>query len=118
MQINLKTQAELVNASIDCLVVPVFESKTLSGTAKAVNQASAGALRKILQMEDIKGKVGQTLLIPRLNGLKAGRVLLVGCGESKKCAPTDFSKIVTGTLAAVKKKPIASTQRCFLVILV
>ena len=58
------------------LVVPVGEGRTLGTTAKAVDAASAGALSALLKRGDLAGKLGQTLLVHSLTGLKAERLLL------------------------------------------
>ncbi len=63
------------------LVVAIGEGRKLSETAKAVDLASKGALSAVLKRGDITGKPGQTLLLHSLPGLKAERVLLVGCGK-------------------------------------
>ncbi|MGA4599951.1 M17 family peptidase N-terminal domain-containing protein, partial [Ectopseudomonas hydrolytica] len=63
------------------LVVAIGEGRKLGEAAKAVDQASNGALSAVLKRGDIAGKPGQTLLLHSLPGLKAERVLLVGCGK-------------------------------------
>ena len=59
------------------LVLPVGEGRKLGASAKAVDDASKGALSAVLKRGDIAGKVGQTLLLQGIAGLKAERVLLV-----------------------------------------
>ncbi len=63
------------------LVVAIGEGRKLGIAAKAVDLASNGALSAMLKRGDIAGKPGQTLLLHSLPGLKAERVLLVGCGK-------------------------------------
>ncbi|MDR6715485.1 leucyl aminopeptidase [Pseudomonas hunanensis] len=63
------------------LVVAVGEGRTLGAVAKAVDQATEGAISAVLKRGDLAGKPGQTLLLQNLPGLKAERVLLVGSGK-------------------------------------
>ncbi|MGJ8669078.1 MAG: leucyl aminopeptidase [Oceanococcus sp.] len=65
-----------------CLVLGIFERRKLSAPAQLVDQACNGALQNILDSGDIDGKTGQTLLLQRLEGVAADRILLVGCGKS------------------------------------
>ncbi len=65
------------------LVLPVGEGRKLGASAKAVDDASKGALSAVLKRGDIAGKVGQTLLLQGIAGLKAERVLLVGTGKDE-----------------------------------
>ncbi|EKT4467502.1 leucyl aminopeptidase [Pseudomonas putida] len=63
------------------LVLAVGEGRKLGDIAKAVDQASNGAISAVLKRGDLAGKPGQTLLLHSLPGLKAERVLLVGSGK-------------------------------------
>ena len=63
------------------LVVAVGEGRKLGNIAKAVDEASNGAISAVLKRGDLAGKPGQTLLLHSLPGLKAERVLLVGSGK-------------------------------------
>jgi len=63
------------------LVLAVGEGRKLGEIAKAVDEASNGAISAVLKRGDLAGKPGQTLLLHGLAGLKAERVLLVGSGK-------------------------------------
>jgi len=62
-----------------CLVVGVFENKKLSPSAKALD--NKGDITAALKSGDISGKPGSSLLLRKLDGVQAERVLLVGLGE-------------------------------------
>ena len=62
-------------------MLAVGEGRKLGDIAKAVDQASNGAISAVLKRGDLAGKPGQTLLLHSLPGLKAERVLLVGSGK-------------------------------------
>ncbi len=82
------------NHSSQCLVLGVYTGAKLSKAAKAINKASASAITRLLKRGDIEGKAGDALLIPHLEGVKADRVLLIGCGGSKKLTRTDAQKLI------------------------
>jgi leucyl aminopeptidase len=63
-----------------CIVVGVYAGRKLSASALALDKASRGALREVLRRGDMEGKAGATLLLYRLAGVAAERVLLVGLG--------------------------------------
>ncbi len=82
MQLVVKTVAA-ASVKTATLVVPVGEGRQLGAVAKAIDLATEGALAAILKRGDLVGKPGQTLLLHNLPGLKAERVLLVGCGKEE-----------------------------------
>lgn len=84
------------------LVVPVGEGRKLGETAKAVDAASAGAISALLKRGDLSGKLGQTLLAHNLPGLKAERVLLVGCGKEAELSDRQLRKLITATQGVLK----------------
>lgn len=74
---------DLTTTATDCAVVLYFDKRTLSDTAKTLDQASNGALRKLLQLEQATGKAEEAFLLRSPEGIKAKRVLLVGAGDPK-----------------------------------
>ena len=83
------------------LVLSVGEGRTLGATAKAVDDASNGALSAVLKRGDLAGKVGQTLLLQGLAGIKAERVLLVGTGKDA-LSDRAWRKVAAGVLNVLK----------------
>ena len=53
------------------LVVALGEGRKLGAAARAVDEASGGAISTLLKRGDIAGKQGQTLLLHSLPGIKA-----------------------------------------------
>lgn len=84
------------------LVVAVGEGRKLGATAKAIDQATDGALSAALKRGDLAGKAGQTLLLHQLPNLKAERVLLVGAGKESELSDRQFRKIVTAAYGVLK----------------
>lgn len=94
----------------DCLVLPVWMKAVPGDAAKLVDKASDGALSRILRSGDLEGKVGETLLVHGLQGSKARRLLLIGCGDAGKLDARNYRKIVQASLKALEKTSAASTH--------
>lgn len=112
MEFNIKTTTP-ENTKTACIVVPIFESNKLSDAAAALDKASEKAISKILSKGDIKGKVGQTLLLHNIPEIKAERVLLVGCGKSMDMSETDFKKVCTAVATELNSLG-AKESTCYL----
>ncbi|MEN5240735.1 MULTISPECIES: leucyl aminopeptidase [Pseudomonas] len=84
------------------LVVPVGEGRKLGNIAKAVDQATDGAISALLKRGDLAGKPGQTLLLHSLPGLKAERVLLVGSGKEEALGDRAWRKLVASVAGVLK----------------
>jgi leucyl aminopeptidase len=84
------------------LVIAVGEGRKLGETAAAVDNACAGALSALLKRGDLAGKLGQTLLVHNLAGLKAERVLLVGSGKDAELSDRQLRKLIGAAHAVLK----------------
>ncbi|MCR8923290.1 leucyl aminopeptidase [Dasania sp. GY-MA-18] len=108
MTVNFKTLAQPELHKTDCLIVPVLTGGKLSAAAKSVDQAGHNNLTQLLKRGDIAGKVGDSLLLPQVRGLKALRVLLLGCGDGKNISTADFKKITSTLLEQLNNAGIKS----------
>ena len=84
------------------LVIAVGEGHKLGETAKAIDNASAGAISALLKRGDLAGKLGQTLLAHNLPNLKAERVLLVGSGKEAELSDRQLRKMLTAAYGVLK----------------
>lgn len=73
--------AAIPNLSTSCLVLAVHEKGNLPSLTAEADKLCKGALSKIIRNGDISGKTGSTLLLQGQEGLRAKRILLVGCGK-------------------------------------
>ena len=89
-------------AKTGCLVLAVFAGGNLARAAQAADKAAAGALRRVLAQGDLAGKAGSTLLLHKVPGLAAERVLLVSLGERKEFGVPHFREAVRGAATALK----------------
>ena len=94
-------------AKTGCLVLAVNAgaspaSATLTRMTQVADKAAAGALRRALAQGDLAGKAGSTLLLQKVPGLAAERVLLVSLGERADYGVSAFRDAVRGAAAALK----------------
>ncbi len=67
-----------------CLVIGAFENAPLHGSAELVDQASSGELQQLIKSGDVNTGWKETTLLHGLKGVKAKRILVLGCGETEK----------------------------------
>ena len=67
-----------------CVVVGVFDGGKLSKAAQVLDKAAKHALSDLIARGDMSGKSASTLLLHKLPGVVAERVLLVGLGKASE----------------------------------
>lgn len=107
---------EIVNGDIatcetECLVVGIEPDGQLSPSAATLDSAAQGYIADIVGDGDIQGKTAQTLLLQKVPGVTARRVLLVGLGKSDERNDRNYRKIVKSAMAAIKS--IKATSAVF-----
>jgi leucyl aminopeptidase len=93
------------HAKTGCLVLGVYKTGSvpaLTRPAQAADRAARGRLREVLAQGDLSAKAGTTLLLHKVAGLAADRVLLVGLGEQKSFGEAAFRDAVRGVATALK----------------
>ena len=123
MEVVAKAITNPETVSSPCLVVPIFSAATtaksgskktasskLSKVAKQLDQATNGVIQQLVTRGDGSGELGKTLLIPSVTGIKAERILLVGCGSGKALSAADFKTLVNKTLTALEQGQINSSH--------
>ena len=93
MEFNVKVSPPVKTRSA-CLIVAVSEPRKLSTTGQLLDKASKGSLSKIIRRGDMDGRSGQSLLLHNLPGIRADRVLLIGCGKEADMNATIFIKTI------------------------
>jgi leucyl aminopeptidase len=68
----------------DCVVVGVFEKRRLTPEAVQLDQSASGYLSDVVKQGDMDGRAGQQLLLPKVPGVSAARVLLIGLGKERE----------------------------------
>jgi leucyl aminopeptidase len=78
------TAGGLDQAPTGCIVAGVYEGGALSPSASEIDGLSGHAVRDALSRGDLAGDVGSVLLLGRIPGVAAERVLLVGLGKERE----------------------------------
>lgn len=100
---NYSAQQAAINPSADCLIVGVFEEKTLSPSAVKINDISQNYLSRLVESGEVSGKLGETTLLRHLPNITAERVLLVGCGKAGELLnERQYKQLIQKTVQALK----------------
>ena len=81
------TQDPAIQLAASCIVVSIDDKGQLSGAAESINQVAEQYLTDIFDSGDFSGKTGETLMLIKVPGITAQRLILVGSG---KTAVIDF----------------------------
>ncbi|MGX5673078.1 leucyl aminopeptidase [Thermomonas fusca] len=101
-------QTAPVSTPVDCIVVGAFADGSLTPAAQALDAASSGRIRTLLERGDVSGKTGKTALLHDLGGIAAPRVLVVGLGDAGKFGVPQYLKAVGDAARALKTGPVAT----------
>ena len=96
------------SANTACLVVGLFKDGALAPSAARIDEASGGAIRRVVAGGDASGKPGTATTLFALPGVAAPRVLVVGLGESGKLDAGAFHRIAHEAARALKGLPVDS----------
>ena len=94
MEYNIKSGSPVKQRSA-CVLAGVYESRKLTPAAQALDDAGAGFLSGLLRNGDMDGKIGQSLLLHKVPGCAAERLLLLGCGKQADLDDRQYRKIIT-----------------------
>jgi len=107
MSLQFSLSQELpATSSAPCVVVGLFEDG-MSAAAQRIDDASQGALKRLVASNDLSGKIGATQLLFALPDVTAPRVLVVGLGETKKFDAARFARVNADAARALKGVPVA-----------
>ncbi|QRX81274.1 leucyl aminopeptidase [Glaciimonas sp. PAMC28666] len=104
MDFSIKTpdaKTSIATLKSGCIAVGVFENKKLTPEAQALDKS--GEITAALKSGDISGKPGSTLLLRKISGSAAERVLLIGLGPEGEIS----DKVIS--MAALCVARVAST---------
>ena len=108
MNISVKN-ITIASHPTDCHVVAIYEGNKLTESAKQLDQAAQGYIKTVLKRGDMTGKANQTLMLHDVAGLKAKRVLLVGCGKPKSLSAQQYRKLVATVAEQLQQYRIKDT---------
>ncbi len=102
MQFQVKTGAASQQRTA-CAIVPVFSGGDLPSAARSLDKAGGGLITRAIRNRDIKGEVGDVLLLTHTGDLPCERILLVGLGTKAKLDRRAWRKAVRSALATVAR---------------
>jgi leucyl aminopeptidase len=104
MEFSIK-QASPEKLKSGCVVVGVFEGGKLSASAQVLDKAAKHVISDLIAKGDISGKASSTLLLHKLAGVAAERVLLVGLGKANQLDNKTSLDILRATFTALNGTP-------------
>jgi len=86
-----------------CVAVGVYESRKLSLPAELLDKAAGGHISELLRRGDMEGKAGNTLLLHKVPGIEADRVLLVGLGKEREFLEKEYRAAIATTVRTLNE---------------
>jgi leucyl aminopeptidase len=91
----------------NCILVGVFENRELGRAATDIDKASKGYLTNLVRQGDISGRLGSSMMLTSVPGVRAKRVLVLGLGKSSEFNVTAFRRATAAASAQLKNGRIA-----------
>lgn len=87
----------------DCAIVGVYDKGTLSAAAEELDKRIGGRIARLVKRGDLRGKMGDLVLLADLTGAPAERVVVVGLGGRNAFKRKQYRKALASALAAVAR---------------
>jgi len=98
------TQTPVVDLASSCIVVSIDDKGKLSSAAESIDQVAEQYLTDIFDSGDFSGKTGETLLLIKVPGITAQRLILVGTGKTADgISAKNYIKVADAAASAIKK---------------
>ena len=101
MDLIAKTVSNPTTHRTDCLVITIGSKGQLGKAAEQIDAATGGLIAQLIKRGDISGKLGESVTLPSVSGIKAERLLLLGYGDNSKLSAQDFGKLANSLLKAL-----------------
>lgn len=111
MKFTLDTTA-IPEIDTACLVIGIFQRTELKGSAQLIDQASNGALSKLIKSGDVDAEWKHTTLLHGLAGVAAQRILVMGCGEPDKFCAVRFDEVCKSAGAFLRTHATTNAHIC------
>src|SRR6266480_4090443 len=99
------------NIDVQGLAIAVFkDEKAEEGFLKELDALTRGAIKSVIDSEELKGKEGETVYLHLLGveGIKAQRLLLVGAGERAEYTIAQVSQMAGTAARSLRSKNVKS----------
>ena len=108
LEFSIKTAA-LDKQRTGCLVVGIFDDKQLALPPNTFSKPTQAYLNAVLASGDMESKAGSTLLLYKVPGITAERVLLVSLGDRSKLDEKNFRDAIAASIKALRTCGAADT---------
>jgi len=95
-----------------CLVIGVFEDSALQGSAELIDQASNGALYRLIKSGDVETTWKHPTMLHGLDGVAAKRILIIGCGEPEKFDAVRYDMVCKSAGEFLREHTTTSAHVC------
>lgn len=103
MDYKVQTLADINTLKTDCLVVPCFSDQ--GRAAISLPAQTRKLISQLFSQGDFKAKNGETCWLHQPAGLKAARLLLVGCGDSSDWKDDRLRRVANSIAKTLLKSP-------------
>jgi leucyl aminopeptidase len=111
MKLHLDNSAP-VGIDTECLVIGICDDGSQPPATTAVDEATGGSIRRLLESKDIDKNLGKTSLLHGLPGLGTRRVLAVGFGKPEKLTLARFDRACLAAGKALRDQPFTQCHVC------
>jgi leucyl aminopeptidase len=111
MKLSLN-ESEPADIQSECLVIGFAAGAEMTPSARAIDEASGGALTRLLESGDIETAIGKTRFLHNLPGLSVPRLLAVGFGKQEKLNLPRFDRACTAAGKALRDHPLTQCHVC------
>ncbi|NNK98268.1 MAG: leucyl aminopeptidase [Xanthomonadales bacterium] len=95
-----------------CLVIGAFDDAPLQGSAQLIDDASGGALQKLIDSSDVDTSWKCATMLHGMQGVAAKRILVMGCGEPKKFDEVRYDAVCTSAGAFLRDHATTTAHIC------
>ncbi len=106
------SEVTAIQSDASCVVIGVSADGALSTSAQAIDKASEGALKKLIDSRDIATAKGKTTLLHGFKGMNSSRVLVVGFGDTGKLDGAGFDQACFKAGRVLRDHPIEDCHIC------
>ena len=107
MKFSIKTD-QLDKQLSDVLVIGVYESLKVVCEKLSLSPSAIGHITSALKQGDMSGKVGSSLILYNVSGIKIPKILLIGLGKEKEFDGKKYHAAVRSMVYALKKMDVKS----------
>jgi len=111
MRFEVKTGSP-TKLKTSCLILPIYSSGQMTAAVKAVNAATGALISELIDGGDIRGRIGDTLLVRPGDAVAADRLLLVGCGDKSTLNRKQYRKALRAAYSALARTRHTNAVSC------